>query len=323
MPLPSQITYELHQERQPARTYLHISNPTDYDVSGLECRVVIRNWFGGSYRLDVERADKVVSRGSVDLTYFDWSDMAMALLDVRYYLPSHESFEELGKIIQSLSAGSTVIEDLRSSAERGIFRIDHVEFAIDFSTKSTLEPAALCSIPPSYLSLLKDRWFELIPAENISATLSYLKTNTVLVLGHDSGVGLERMQAIALSLTNQGYEPVLLKEQVDHRYQSLEEKLITFAMLSRFVVVDDSEPSGHIDELHLLSRSRIVTIILHQEGVGGTYMQADYAIDFNFMSSHNYTCDSLVAVINEAIGWAEGKIRSRTTALKQAFPWRR
>jgi hypothetical protein len=150
-----------------------------------------------------------------------------------------------------------------------------------------------------------------------------MKTN-VLVLGKDSDPeGIRKIDRISTVLKTKGYNPVLLKKLPEIKYLSLEGKATRVGALTRFVIAEDSRPSGHIDEVNICARCEYVTATLREIGAGSTWMQAHYPIQYNFMNRfcyrngrltkiHDSLCDKAYETLEEsaekAIAWAEKRI---------------
>ena len=102
--------------------------------------------------------------------------------------------------------------------------------------------------------------------------ISRHKEKTVLLLGSYTSAAEQRLQAMADALRELGYDPLLVKDIPDHPLQSLEQKVVALGSLSRFIVVDDSEKSGHIAEIEICKDNRWITILLPPKGIGSTWM---------------------------------------------------
>jgi len=61
-----------------------------------------------------------------------------------------------------------------------------------------------------------------------------------------------------------------VKEQKSLPYSSPEEKVKTLTLLSRFAVMEDTSPSGHIVEFEYCKNNRVVLAILRKQGKGST-----------------------------------------------------
>jgi len=159
--------------------------------------------------------------------------------------------------------------------------------------------------------------------ELISILEKSMKTN-VLVLGKDSDTeGLRKIDRINTVLKSKGYNPVMLKNLPEIKHLSLEGKMIRVGALTRFVIAEDSRPSGHIDEVNICARCEYITATLREIGSGSTWMQAHYPIQYNFMNRfcyrngrssrvHDSLCDKVYETLEEsvekAISWAESRI---------------
>ena len=154
--------------------------------------------------------------------------------------------------------------------------------------------------------------------------LAGFRGGIVLVLGHDTGVGLRRMRRIQRTLESLGYYGLLLKDMPDTEFGSkaMEEKLLTLAGLSEFCIIEDSAPAGQIDELSLLARARKTIAVLRIRDQGSTWMTSDYEVDFRNSVSFVYPPTELSRYVVKAVDWAENRIEQRDLDLRRIYPWR-
>lgn len=295
----SQLSYIARIVRSEPTSWLHteleIRQVGSSAVHGLECRALLLNPFGVRYVLDAQTVSDIPVGGVRTLMFGDWTDQIGVLMEVRYA-------DDKARCIDFL-------------------KFDWRDMPAEVGATCA---AVIHEVDAAYLSFVESRWFDYLPAEALAPVIRHFRYGTVLVLGKDSGEGLKRLNVISELLGNKGFEPVLLKQMDDIRGQSLEEKLLSVALLSRFVVVDDSEPSGHIAELVLLTRSRVLTAILRLGGHGGTFMQADYDVDFgHFVRSFTYQINSLDGCIDEVVNWADQVALDRAAAYQRLYPWRK
>jgi hypothetical protein len=69
----------------------------------------------------------------------------------------------------------------------------------------------------------------------------------VLILGKNTeGPALDRLKQIAGKLEELGYYTYIIKEQPDKAGESIIQKVLRYALSSKFVVIENSEPSGHL-----------------------------------------------------------------------------
>lgn len=149
-----------------------------------------------------------------------------------------------------------------------------------------------------------------------------LKQNNVLILGQDTSK-IHRLHAIQKRLKSHGYVGIIPKDIVDIDIQSTEEKVNMLASLCRFIICENSFPSGHIDELKICSFNRFVTAILQEKNRGATWMQADYPLDFSFMNTFTYSNKNQINLaVDNAVDWAEQKIQERQEYFNKLYNWR-
>lgn len=101
-------------------------------------------------------------------------------------------------------------------------------------------------------------------------------SDSVLILGKDTGPALDRLKRIESKLQELGYYTYIIKEQPDRIGEGVAQKVMRHALSSRFVIIENSEPSGHLYELpHVAKAAECVTIVLQEEGKGATWMFED------------------------------------------------
>jgi UDP-N-acetylglucosamine 3-dehydrogenase len=149
------------------------------------------------------------------------------------------------------------------------------------------------------------------------------KENTVIVFGHDSDPqSLSEMFQVRDYLKSKNYESYLLKELPDHPLMSNEEKARYWALASRFCVMIDRSPSGHIAEYIFLREDRVILAFLRPKDKGSTYMIGDESIERENIRLFEFG-NSPIRPLDEAIIWAEKFAEKKIAALKDAYPWRK
>ncbi len=158
---------------------------------------------------------------------------------------------------------------------------------------------------------------------NIVSYIKPIKDKTVLILGEDTK-HIDSLRIIQHRLQKKGYRPIIAKDLSDLEIQSVEEKMNMLASISKFVVCENSYPSGHIDELKICAMNRFVTAILQEEGKGATWMQSDYMIDLTFVKVFTYPEISHIHLtIDKAVKWAESKLKERKKYFNDLYQWRK
>lgn len=149
------------------------------------------------------------------------------------------------------------------------------------------------------------------------------KKRYVLILG-SYGNKRERLERIKVALTNAGLVGLILDEYPDIEEQSLTEKMVTYASISRFVIVDDLAPSGHITELSVCHDLKFITAVLRERGRPSTAMQADIGDEVSFIKEFNYAEEiDLEQAVTAAVTWAGEAVTERAKSLNRKYSgWR-
>lgn len=149
------------------------------------------------------------------------------------------------------------------------------------------------------------------------------KKNLVLILGKDSPEEyMNQLENIAKKIELQGYQPILIKKQPEIETLTNEEKMLAYAALSRFIIIEKSEPAGQIDEAKICAVNRFPAIWIQKENMGDTWMQGDYEIDLKNVKLFKYTEPKLETVLIDGIKWVESYLSDKTVSLNKLYPWR-
>jgi hypothetical protein len=65
----------------------------------------------------------------------------------------------------------------------------------------------------------------------------------VLILGKDSGAGLDRLKRIENKLHELGYYTYIIKEQLDKPGEGVVQKVMRYALSYKFVLIENTEAS--------------------------------------------------------------------------------
>ena len=142
------------------------------------------------------------------------------------------------------------------------------------------------------------------------------------MLGKDTGPELLRLKQLRDALKGRGYGASFIKELPEIPMMSNEEKVRMWSMASRFCVMIDDVPSGHIAEYQILKSQRSILALLRPRGRGSTFMIGDDPIvDTNHIAVFEFDHTPL-AKVDEAIEWAEAIAKTREDGYGAAYPWR-
>ena len=147
-------------------------------------------------------------------------------------------------------------------------------------------------------------------------------SDSVLILGKDTGPALDRLKRIESKLQELGYYTYIIKEQPDRVGEGVVQKVMRYALSSRFVIIENSEPSGHLYEIpHVAKAAECVTIVLQEEGKGATWMFEDAYAKHKHWRKIEYKDDSLEDAVAQAAAWAEGFVREFSDYQTATLPW--
>jgi hypothetical protein len=147
-------------------------------------------------------------------------------------------------------------------------------------------------------------------------------SDSVLVLGKDTGPGLARLKQIASTLEELGYYGHIIKEQPDKAGESLIQKVMRFALSSKFVLIENTEPAGHLYEIpHVTKAAECVTVVLQEEGKGATWMFEDAYAKHKHWHKITYKEGALGIAIRDGAAWAEDFVRDFAAKQASTLPW--
>jgi hypothetical protein len=123
-------------------------------------------------------------------------------------------------------------------------------------------------------------------------------------------------------LVELGYDAILIKDQRDERGDSVLQKVLEYATSSRFVVLDNTEASGHLYELpHVSKSAECITAVLQGRGRGSTWMVEDAFFRHNHWRKFEFDPEELEVVVEQAAAWAE-EFRERFAQHQEVvLPW--
>jgi hypothetical protein len=147
-------------------------------------------------------------------------------------------------------------------------------------------------------------------------------SDSVLILGKDTGEGLELLKRIQAHLDNLGFYTYIIKEQPDIIGESVMQKVLRYGLSSSFVIIENSEPTGHLYEFpHITKFAELTSIVLQRQGQGSTWMFEDLYHKLNNIKKFGYSHNNLEDQINAGITWARDYSKSFADYQKQKLPW--
>jgi len=85
-------------------------------------------------------------------------------------------------------------------------------------------------------------------------------------------------------------------------------KVLFAALSARFVVIENSVPSGHLYELPFVRMAECVVAVMQMKGQGATWMTEDMIAKHPLLKKFEYEEASVESRVNDAVAWAEARI---------------
>ena len=147
-------------------------------------------------------------------------------------------------------------------------------------------------------------------------------SDSVLILGKDTGPALDRLKRIASKLQELGYYTYIIKEQPDKAGESVVQKVMRYALSSKFVLIENTETSGHLYEIpHVTKAAECVTVVLQEEGEGATWMFEDAYAKHKHWHKFTYKDNGLEHAVEQAATWAEKFVGEFADYQAANLPW--
>lgn len=146
--------------------------------------------------------------------------------------------------------------------------------------------------------------------------------SVVLVLGSYDGAGRERLARIKREVSARGFTPLLVEEFPEITGRTLEQKVRTLAGLTRFVVVDDTEPAGYLSEIEYARSQNAIIGVLYGRQHASTWMIDQHP---NVTAAYRvwpYDTENPASAVDELVRWADAEATRREGTVDPAYPWR-
>ena len=141
-----------------------------------------------------------------------------------------------------------------------------------------------------------------------SKVIAALKLNTVTIIGRDcSQDSYALLSRIASIASGQGLIPIIVKDQQEIPGEPFLKKALMYSLLSRYVIVENSMPSGHIAELPNILSQGCVTAVLQKKGHGSTWLIEEEYEKYRTVKRFWYSSGNLDSATKSACKWCANK----------------
>jgi len=151
--------------------------------------------------------------------------------------------------------------------------------------------------------------------------INVMRLKSVLILGKDTDHAFMRLKRIQEILKKYSYIGIIAKEQNEILSDSTIRKISTLAMLSNFVIIENSSASGHLFELPFIRNLECITIVLQEVGKGSTWMLEDMYKKYNFIKKVQYEEHELEYKLKKSLDWAFKKNKEYSKYHLEVNPW--
>jgi len=158
--------------------------------------------------------------------------------------------------------------------------------------------------------------------EPLDSYVAGFKQKTVLALGDYSKEGRRRLASIKAGLESLGYNPLLVEDVPDDPHLDLSQKVVMLGTMARFVVMDDSSPSGHLAEFPLCRDNRLITVILRANGIRNSAMTAGASLQSTVIREAVYDPERPLEALRASVEWAERRLGELKRDFALCYPWR-
>ncbi len=99
------------------------------------------------------------------------------------------------------------------------------------------------------------------------------------------------------------------------------QKVLRYALSSRLVIIENTEPSGHLYEFpHIVKMAEMPTVVLQQKDKGATWMFEDLYQRMTNIKKIEYTNDNMEEQVDAGIKWAFDYLTQFGIYQKTLFP---
>jgi hypothetical protein len=160
------------------------------------------------------------------------------------------------------------------------------------------------------------------PITDLESALNQVITfidSSVTVLGSYSGASKGELREVQQELEKRGYDANISEDLPDDSRKKLRQNIATHIMLSKFCIMIDKEPSGHIREYDIAKDLDAVLARITPKDGGSTQMIKTNP-DVNNIETFEYVSDPMER-LSDAVEWAVTYVDEREEQNLEKWDW--
>ena len=146
--------------------------------------------------------------------------------------------------------------------------------------------------------------------------------SSILILGKDTEPHLKKLKDISEITETLGYNSIIIKEKEDILGETVKQKVLRYGMNSKFLIIENTETSGHLYELPHFEITQKIIVVLQEEDKGSTWMFEELYFTLRTVKRFRYKDEeSFKNSIKDGIKWAEDTFSKLCEYQMQEVPW--
>jgi len=258
---------------------------------------------------------------------------ALVILRSGYQIRAEDDFQKAVEHLKNAVVGESTTHFMASKTGQWDQLWQEIAAEVEHIALNTHEISVRAILGQLLLESAYEQWSKLVndlfpflkiqgrPPTDIPGFLRVAKSKLVLALGKDTDDGLKRLRTIRKIIEARGYQCQLIKDLPEHSEMGLIGKVLFAALSARFVVIENSAPSGHLYELPFVRMAECVVAIMQLRGQGATWMTEDMISKHPLLKKFEYENATLESRMEDAISWAETRIAHNVKVNTGAWPW--
>jgi uncharacterized protein YjbI with pentapeptide repeats len=160
----------------------------------------------------------------------------------------------------------------------------------------------------------------LLEDDKLVEVIGSLKSNTVVILGSDSESGsMEQLEKIGEKAKNWGFTPIIVKKIKEIEGESFTKKAIMYSLLAKFVIIENSKPSGHILEFNKVLELGCIVCVLQERGKLATWLLEENFSKYPFHLTRFIYDSDFEQKIDDAYNWCINQHKVVSEQLKNIY----